>query len=289
VRLKFFKKLSALLPFLLVLALADCSSLRNINFYSTSDEVNFGKALDKEIRKQYKILEDEKVTGFLQDKGRKLAKMSKRPEIEYHFAAINDEVINAFALPGGYCYINLGLIRASETEAELMSVVAHEISHIVRRHSMKRLSQMQLAGMVTEIAFGGGGQSVKRTVADLFTTTGLLYYSREAEREADHFGLVNMYEAGYDPRAMVEMFKKLKAHQEGPEPEGWQLLFSTHPVTGERIENAKALIATLPPKENLVTSTEEWSEIVKYVREKYPPPEKPDKKETKARAGKEQE
>ena len=278
-RLKFFNKFGAGLLVLLSLAQVDCSRLRNINFYSTSEEVNFGKALDKEIRKQYEILEDERITGFLQDRGRKLAGVSKRPEIEYHFAAINSEVINAFAIPGGYCYINLGLIRVSESEAELMSVVAHEISHVVRRHSMKRLSQMQLAGMVTEIAFGGGSGSVKRTVADLFTTTGLLYYSREAEREADHFGLVNMYESGYDPRGMVGMFEKLKAHQEGPDPGGWQLLFSTHPVTGERIENARSLTATLPPKKDLVASTPEWAEISQYVQEKYPPPKKPEEKE----------
>jgi len=279
VRLKFFKKFSAVLLVLLSLAQVDCSRLKNINFYSTSEEANFGKTLDKEIRKQYEILEDERITGFLQERGRKLAAFSKRPDIEYHFAAINSEDINAFAIPGGYCYINLGLIRVSETEAELMSVVAHEISHVVRRHSMKRLSQMQLAGMVTDIAFGGGSGSIKRTVANLFTATGLLYYSREAEREADHFGLVNMYESGYDPQGMVGMFEKLKAHQEGPDPGGWQLLFSTHPVTGERIENAKSLIATLPPKKDLVTSTPEWAEISQYVQEKYPPPKKPDEKE----------
>lgn len=278
-RLKFLNKFSAGLLVLLSLAQVDCSRLKNINFYSTSEEVNFGKALDKEIRKQYEILEDERITGFLQDRGRKLAVISKRPDIEYHFAAINSEVINAFAIPGGYCYINLGLIRVSETEAELMSVVAHEISHVVRRHSMKRLSQMQLAGMVTDIAFGGGSGSVKRTVANLFATTGLLYYSREAEREADHFGLVNMYESGYAPQGMVGMFEKLKAHQESPDPGGWQLLFSTHPITGERIENAKSLIATLPPKKDLATSTPDWAEISQYVQEKYPPPKKPDEKE----------
>jgi len=277
VKLIFSRKTSFGLLVVLLLTQVGCSSIRNINFYSTSEEVNFGRSLDKEIRKQYKILEDEKITRFLQEKGRKLTAVSKRPEIEYHFAAINSDVINAFALPGGYCYINLGLIRASETETELMSVVAHEISHVVCRHSMKRMSQMQLAGAVTDIALGRGSDSIKKTVANLFATTGLLYYSREAEREADHFGLVNMFEAGYDPHGMVDMFGKLKAHQEGPDPEGWQSLFSTHPVTGERIENAKALIATLPPKKDLVTGSPEWDEISRYVREKYPPAEKTEK------------
>ncbi|MFC1537279.1 M48 family metallopeptidase [Gemmatimonadota bacterium] len=280
-KIRIFNKLLPASLILFSVMQVDCSSLRNINIYSSSEEVDLGKSLDKEIRKQYEILDDKKLTEFLQVRGEKLAKFSKRPDIEYHFAAVNAEEVNAFAIPGGYCYINLGLIRQSQSEAALMSVVAHEISHVVRRHSMKRLSQVQLAGIATEIAFGG--KSTKKNVADLFTATGLLYYSREAEREADHFGLVNMYESGYDPRGMVEMFQKLKANQEGPEPEKWQNLFSTHPISSERIDNAKSLIATLPPKQGLVKNTDKWAEIIRYVREKYPPGEKTENKKEKTK------
>jgi predicted Zn-dependent protease len=276
-KIKNFHKLLPVSLVVFAVMQVDCSSLRNINIYSSAEEVDLGKSLDKEIRKQYEILDDKKLTGFLQVRGERLAKVSKRPDIEYHFAAVNAEEVNAFAIPGGYCYINLGLIRKSGSEAALMSVVAHEINHVVLRHSMKRLSQVQLAGIATEIAFGG--KSVKKNVADLFTTTGLLYYSREAEREADHFGLVNMYEAGYDPRGMVEMFQMLKANQEGPEPEKWQNLFSTHPISSERIDNAKSLIATLPPKKDLVKNTDQWDEIIDYVKEKYPPKAKEEGKD----------
>lgn len=265
-------------PTLISLSGYGCSAVRNINIYSTSEEVQLGRALDKEIHRQYDIIEDAKVDSFLAVRGRKLVEASKRRDIEYHFALVNDEVVNAFAIPGGYCYVNLGLFRQSESEAELISVLAHEINHVVHRHSMKRMTQMQLAGLATDLLLGDAGTAAN-TVASLFTTMGLLNYSREAEREADRDGLYTMYGAGYDPQGMVDMFEKLKAAREGPEPGGWQNLFSTHPMTEERIDNAKKLIARLPPKEHLMMNTPEWSEIIKHLREKYPPPKKEEKKE----------
>lgn len=265
-------------PTLISLSGYGCSAVRNINIYSTSEEVRLGRALDKEIHRQYDIIEDAKVDSFLAVRGRKLVEASKRRDIEYHFALVNDEVVNAFAIPGGYCYVNLGLFRQSESEAELISVLAHEINHVVHRHSMKRLTQMQLAGLATDLLLGDAGTAAN-TVASLFTTMGLLNYSREAERDADRDGLYTMYGAGYDPQGMVDMFEKLKAAREGPEPGGWQNLFSTHPMTEERIDNAKKLIAQLPPKEHLMMNTPEWSEIIKHLREKYPPQKKEEKKE----------
>lgn len=267
-----------LFPTMISLSGYGCSAVRNINIYSTSEEVQLGRALDKEIQKQYDIIEDAKVDSFLAVRGGKLIQASKRRDIEYHFALVNDEVVNAFAIPGGYCYVNLGLFRQSESEAELISVLAHEISHVVHRHSMKRLTQIQLAGLATDLLLGDAGTTAN-TVASLFTTMGLLNYSREAEREADRDGLYTMYGADYDPQGMVDMFEKLKAARQGPEPVGWQNLFSTHPMNEERINNAKKLIAQLPPKEGLMINSPEWSEIVKHLREKYPEPKKEERKE----------
>lgn len=267
-----------LFPTMISLSGYGCSAVRNINIYSTSEEVQLGRALDKEINKQYDIIGDAKVDSFLAVRGGKLIQASKRRDIEYHFALVNDEAVNAFAIPGGYCYVNLGLFRQSESEAELISVLAHEINHVVHRHSMKRLTQIQLAGLATDLLLGDAGTTAN-TVASLFTTMGLLNYSRVAEREADRDGLYTMYGADYDPRGMVDMFEKLKAARQGPEPGGWQNLFSTHPMTEERINNAKKLIAQLPPKEGLMINSPEWSEIVKHLREKYPEPKKEERKE----------
>jgi len=274
------------LPVLFMFSLTglNCSAVRNINIYTTAEEVQIGNSLDKEIRKEYDILKDDKIDSFLAERGKKLVQASGRSDIEYNFALVNSEVINAFAIPGGYCYVNLGLFRQSETEAELISVLAHEINHVVHRHSMKRLSQMQLAGAITQIALGNAGD-LQYAVANLFTSTGMLYYSREAEREADRDGLLTMYRAGYDPQGMVDMFEKLKANREGPEPGGWQLLFSTHPITGERIENTKKEIAGLPSKPDLIMNSPEWSQIRKYLQEKYPPPKKSEKKAGEGKGG----
>jgi beta-barrel assembly-enhancing protease len=270
---KFIKRSLALFLVAVSMSCLNCSAVRNINLYSTSEEVQFGQAMDKEIRKEYKIMDDKRINSFLQSRGNKLAAVSGRPDLTYHFFGVNTEVINAFAIPAGYCYINLGLIRQSRTEAELLSVVAHEINHVVHRDGMKRLSQMQLATLVSEIALGNSA-SIQSMVANLFTSTGLLYYDREAERAADHDGLITLYKAGYNPEGMVQMFEMLQAAQNGPDAKGWEQLFSTHPVTSDRIQAAKTLIAELPPRPGLVKNSPEWTGLISYVRDKYPAPKK---------------
>ena len=247
-----------------------CSAVKDINLYSTKEEVEFGNQLDREVVKEYKILDDKYLSDFVQKRGQLLVENSVRKDIEYQFKVVDSDVMNAFAIPGGYCYINLGLIRRVDTEAELMSVIAHEINHVVHRHSMKRLSQMQLASIVTSVALGNNSGQLQQIAANLFTTTGLLYYSRDAEREADHSGLITMYDAGYDPNGMVELFKKLSAQHEGGEPAGVEYLFSSHPVTSERIANARKLIESLPKKDGLIVNSTQWDDVLKYVKEKYP-------------------
>ncbi len=247
-----------------------CSAIRNINLYSSKEEVQLGNSLNKEIRKQMEMLGDARLDSFVDKRGRALIEHSKRKDIEYHFAVVKDETVNAFAIPGGYCYINIGLFRKSRTEAELISVISHEINHVVHQHGMKRMSQINLAGAFSEALLGNSGIAAN-LAANLLTNTGLLYYSREAEREADSDGLLMMYQAGYDPRGMVEMFDMLKQGRES-EPSAWANLFSTHPMTNERIESARALIAQLPPKDGLLTNSPEWEGIRAYLKQKYPPP-----------------
>jgi predicted Zn-dependent protease len=253
-----------------LLMFSGCSAVRDINLYSTGEEVEFGNQLDKEVVKEYKILDDSYLTDFVESRGQLLVQHSERKDITYHFKVVDSDVMNAFAIPGGYCYINLGLIRRVDTETELMSVIAHEINHVVHQHSMKRLSQMQLANIVTSVALGKNSGQMQQIAANLFTSTGMLYYSREAEREADHSGLITMYDAGYDPNGMVELFKKLSDQHEGKEAGGVEYLFSSHPVTSERIENAQNLIGTLPEKKGLIVNSDQWADVLKYVKEKYP-------------------
>lgn len=253
-----------------------CGAIRNINLYSSKEEVQLGIALDKEIRKRQEMLGDARLDSFVALRGRKLVEYSRRRDIEYHFAVVRDEAVNAFAIPGGYCYINLGLFRRSRTEAELISVISHEINHVVHQHGMKRMSQMNLAGALTEALLGSRGTAANMA-ANLFTNSGMLYYSREAEREADRGGLIMMYEAGYDPTGMVEMFDMLRQGRKS-EPAAWANLFSTHPITDERIQSARALIAQLPPKEGLMKNSPEWEGIISYLSETCPPPDEKEEK-----------
>lgn len=254
----------------------NCSALRNINMYSTAEEVQLGEALNKEIHKEMKILSDEKINAFLETRGQKLVQACDRKDITYHFYLVNSEEVNAFAIPGGYCYVNLGLFRQSGSEAELISVLAHEINHVVHRHSMKKLTQMQLSGTIIDLATNS---RLTANAANLLASGLFLQFSREEEREADHDGLLTMYGAGYNPQGMADMFVKLKANREGPEPGKWQNLFSTHPITSDRIEEARKLTASLPSKPDLIMNSADWRGIIKYVNEKYPPPKKDEKAE----------
>ncbi len=254
----------------------NCSALRNINMYSTQEEVQLGEALNKEINKEMKILSDEKITPFLENRGQKLVQACNRRDITYHFALVNSEEVNAFAVPGGYCYVNLGLFRQSGSEAELISVLAHEINHVVQRHSMKKLTGMQITGAAIDLATNN---RIITSVANLGASAWFLQFSRDDEREADHDGLLTMYQAGYNPQGMVDMFVKLKANREGPEPARWQNMFSTHPITSDRIEEARKLAASLPPKQDLIMNSADWNGIIKYVNTKYPPPKKAEKME----------
>ena len=206
--------------------------------------------------------------------GQLLVNNSNRKDLKYQFKVVDSDVMNAFAIPGGYCYINLGLIKRVDTEAELMSVIAHEINHVVYQHSMKRLSQMQLASMVSSIALGNDSGQLQQLAANLFTTTGLLYYSREAEREADHSGLITMYNAGYDPMEWLSFSRSSVLRTRVGEASGVEYLFSSHPVTSERIEDAQNLIQTLPKKKGLIVNSAQWDNVLKYVKEKYPAKDK---------------
>ncbi len=258
------------LTFVAAIALTGCSSIQNMNFYSTDEEVQLGQQLDQQIHKEMQVIDDSRLQDFLNERGQRLVAHAERKDLDYHFAVVKSDEVNAFAIPGGYCYVNTGLFKAVKDENELISVVAHEISHVTNQHSMKRLSQMQLAGLVSEAVLGNRSQ-IEQIAAQLFTSTGLLYYSREAEREADHDGLLMMYEAGYDPRGMVDMFKVLmaKSGEGGAEAPNWQKLFSTHPMTQERIDNSQQLIDKLDKKSGLVTSTKEWGNTLSYIRQKY--------------------
>ena len=168
-----------------------------------------------------------------------------RHDINYQFRVIESDQINAFAAPAGYIYFYTGLLEMMDSEAELAAVVAHEISHVVARHGIKRLQTAMGVSLAYELAMGDRAAETLETAVSV--GMGLLFasYSRGNEREADDYGMTYMVRAGYDPHAMETVFTKLAAS--GTESNAFEKLISSHPDSQERIRNARSHLARLQP------------------------------------------
>ena len=214
----------------------------------TSQEVAIGSGMAEEVSKTEKTLGDIVWQNYLTEVGQRIVKVSDRRDIEYHFTVIESDQINAFAAPGGFVYFYTGLLREMNSEAEMAAVMAHEISHVVARHGIKRVQQALGVQLAYALVFGGddAGAAVN---AGIGMGMGLLFadYSREAEREADQYGIHYMIKAGYDPAGAVDMFETLG--RLGGERSGnvFEKLVSSHPETQERIANAKSQIKKQQP------------------------------------------
>ena len=187
-----------------------------------------------------------------------------------YFKVVDTEVVNAFALPGGWLYINRGLIAAAENESELAGVVGHEIGHVVGRHGARQITKAFGLQMLLELAVGEK-PSAARQIAGQFAEVGagltLLKYGREAEREADRFAVEETYAAGIDPEGMATFFEKLMA-MHASEPKGVEVWFSTHPPSRERIANVRAQIQKLPPKPGLKADSKRFGEVKARILER---------------------
>ncbi|HSG28388.1 MAG TPA: M48 family metallopeptidase [Candidatus Krumholzibacterium sp.] len=214
-----------------------------INIISSSEEVGMGQGLSVEVEKEFPVLPDADVNAYVQRVGERLARVSDRPEIEYHFKVIDKDELNAFALPGGYIYIYTGLMSELDDEAQLAGVLAHEIGHVTARHSTERLTTMYGYQIVAGLLLGENPNMWAELVANIFSTGGFLAYSRKNEFEADRLGVKYASTAGYDPRGVIELLGKLRATQER-EPGKLEELLSTHPPTSARIAEANAVIGS---------------------------------------------
>lgn len=231
---------------LLLLLLPGCAAVSQINLISTEQEVQMGAQFAAEIEREMAMLDDPAVNGYIDSLGQVIARHSDRTDIEYHFRVVDTDEVNAFAVPGGYLYVNRGLIETAENEAELAGVMAHEVGHIVGRHSAKQLTRQYGIAILAQLALGEDPGLIKTLVAQIAATGAIMHYSREAEREADRFGVDEAYRSGIDPNGISSFFGKLQAMHER-EPTAFEKFFSTHPPTQERIDDTQAYIASLGP------------------------------------------
>lgn len=218
-------------------------SYSNQGYLSEADEVKLGAQVHEELRKDHRFVTDTAITSYVHALGQRLANNSKRPNLRYQFFVVDDKTINAFATLGGYVYVHTGLLRATESEGQLASVLGHEIGHIVARHGLENVKQSQKYGTLAAIAgiagaaIGGrGGGNIGQLAGNLIFGGKLMKHSRDAEREADYLGLYDLQRAGYNPNGMVEMFEILqRVSQQNPNLLG--NVMASHPPARERAQN----------------------------------------------------
>jgi predicted Zn-dependent protease len=233
-----------------------------INFYSQDRETALGKEISLDVEQGSKLIHDRVVEEYINRIGQNLVHNSDA-KVPFTIKIIQNDEVNAFALPGGYFYVNSGLILAAENEAELAGVMAHEIAHVAARHATRGETKRDIWNLASmPLVFVGGpvGYAVQQ-VAGLAVPMGVMKYSRDAEREADLLGLEYDYLSGYDPAAFVQFFEKIKVLDK-KKPNFLAKAFATHPMTEDRIRRAQEEIQTLlPAKEEYVVDTSEFQEV----------------------------
>jgi len=228
----------------------------------TDKEVKAGRMLAAEVDKEAKFIDDPIITEYVNRVGQNIV-IHSDAKIPFTIKVIDSDEVNAFALPGGFFYVNKGLILAADNEAELAGVMAHEIAHVCARHAMENERKMQVLdyGLLAGMILGGGIiGNVLYNGGGLIEGMAFLKFSRGAEEEADKLGIQYMWAAGYDPNAMATMFEKLEAKNK-KKPGTISKLFATHPAPPERRAAAIALAARFPEKEEYVISSSEFQRV----------------------------
>ena len=260
-----------IVPIVTSCAVNPATGSANLVLMSENREKEIGLEEHEKVLSSMTLFEDEALLNYVREVGNKVAQVSHRPDLEYHFHVIDSPEINAFALPGGYVYINRGLLTYLKSEAELAAVLAHEIGHITARHAVQQQARGALArgaavagGIVAGVATGSGyAASQISEVASIWAQTGLSGFGRDNELEADSLGAQYLLEAGYDPAAVIDVITVLKNQEDfnrlvAGGGRSYHGLFATHPRNDRRLQEAVAQVGELEGSEITKTDSEKF-------------------------------
>jgi Zn-dependent protease with chaperone function len=225
-------------------------------------EVALGRYLAAEIDREAKFVDDPVITEYVNRVGQNIV-LHSDAKVPFTIKVIDSDEVNAFALPGGFFYVNKGLILAADSEAELAGVMAHEIAHVAARHAVENQAKASLAeyGLIAGSIFLGGIPGlIINNAGPLAALLGFMKFSRSAESEADKLGVQYLYASGYDPNALATMFEKLSAKNK-KKPGFISKAFSTHPQPPERRAASLSLVARFPEREEYTISTSEFQRV----------------------------
>jgi predicted Zn-dependent protease len=233
-----------------------------MDWYSLEKEVRMGKEFSMQIEQSMRMVTDPVINEYVNRIGQNLVRNSDA-KVPFTIKVVDSDEVNAFALPGGFFYVNSGLILAADEEAELAGVMSHEIAHVAARHYTRQVTRAQLANFLTLplIFVGGGVGYAAYQAAGIGIPLTFLKFNRNFEAEADYLGIQYMYKAGYDPNAFVNFFEKLEA-QEKKKPGSLAKAFASHPQTPDRIQKSQEEIAKiLEPRDQYIVSTSEFDQV----------------------------
>ena len=243
-------------------AIGDRDVGKGVNFYSIEKEIALGKQVAQEIERQAKVIDDPVIAEYVNRVGQNLVRNSD-VKVPVTIKVLDAEEVNAMALPGGFFFVNSGLIMKAENEAELAGVMAHEIAHIAARHGTRQATRGQVVNLASiPLIFMGGwtGYGIRQATSVL-VPIGFLKFSRSFEQEADLLGLQYLYKAGYDPTAFVDFFEKIQS-MEKKKPGTMAKVFSSHPMTDDRIKDSqKNIEEILTAKPEYVVTTSEFDDV----------------------------
>ena len=228
----------------------------------TEKEVRQGREAAAEVDRQAKFIDDPVITEYVNRVGQNIV-LHSDAKVPFTIKVIDSDEVNAFALPGGFFYVNKGLLLAADNEAELAGVMAHEIAHVAARHAVEnqaKASLLEYAALGASIFIGGIPGMIYQNTAGIGLLGIFMKFSRGAEEEADKLGVQYMWAAGYDPGAMATMFEKLEAKNK-KKPGFIARAFSTHPAPPDRRASASALAARFPEREEYVISSSEFQRV----------------------------